>query len=93
MGKDKKLTKRELWYLPVLILAIASEPGRCFVLGPFENLSNKYPIFGHVDWEKLLSHASQEKFLKKSADNIKNIGVIRSFQITPEGEEFVKLLK
>ena len=98
MSKDKdrdkiKLDKKELWYLPVLILTIASRSGIWLILGPFDNLSNEYPIFGHVDWEKLLSYALQEKFLEKYEDNLKNIGVIRSIKITPEGTEFIRLLK
>lgn len=78
--------------MPVLVLTIASEESKGFLLGPFEKLPHKYPIFGNTDWKKLLNYVLQEKYFEKSEQIYKG-GVTKTFWITEEGEKFLELLR
>ena len=97
MVKDKdknkiKLNKKELWFLPVLLLTVASEPSKSLSLEASERLPNKYPIFGNTNWRKLLDYSLQKDLLGDCGQEHK-IGRTESFFITKNGKEFIKLLK
>ena len=94
MKKDNKnkikLTGKEIQFLPILILTVASEPSKSLPLKASEKLSDKYPIFGNVNGRKILDYSLQENLLGDNGQNHK-YGRTESFFVTKEGKELIEL--